>query len=249
LKIDRQYRFQQLLKRSIDLAITIPSLLLLTPVLIAIAIAIRLDSRGSIFFIHQRVGMNGKPFRMYKFRTMKTGASDSKYMEYLRQLIASEDPKNEKALPYRKLTEDPRITQVGRFLRRFYLDELPQLINILKGEMSLVGPRPHVQFEVDHYDNEQRRRLSARPGVTGLWQATGKVDSSFNELIALDLEYIDNWNLQLDFWIILTTLSVIFRGGEKIWRNATNKPLPFHKRLSAAIHSDEKAAVDSYKPK
>ena len=180
---------------------------------------------------------------------MKSGISDNSYMDYLRQLIESETTQNDKALPYRKLTEDPRITRVGRILRRFYIDELPQLINIIKGEMSLVGPRPHVQFEVDHYTSEQRRRLSARPGVTGLWQATGKVDSSFSELIALDLEYIDNWSLRLDFWIVLTTLSVIFRGGEKIWWSATHKPLPFRRRLAAAMNNEDAAAVDSVNAK
>jgi lipopolysaccharide/colanic/teichoic acid biosynthesis glycosyltransferase len=212
---DRQ--LQQVIKRTFDITVTSLGLIFLTPFFLAIALAIKLDSKGSVFYIHKRIGKDGVPFKLYKFRSMVIGAPDSNYLDYLRQLIESEKDRNGKALPYRKLRDDPRITRVGRFLREYYFDELPQLWNILKGDMSLVGPRPHVQLEVDNYTSEQRKRLSVRPGITGLWQATGKVDSSFSELISLDVEYIDNWSLSLDIRIILRTLSVILKGGEKVF--------------------------------
>jgi hypothetical protein len=138
-------------------------------------------------------------------------------MLYLQELIDSEQGGSDKALPYRKLNNDPRITRVGRFLRRYYLDELPQLWNILIGDMSLVGPRPHVQFEVDHYTPEQKRRLSAKPGATGLWQVIGKANCTFSELIALDLKYIDNWSLWLDLQLIFLTFVLLAHGGEEFW--------------------------------
>jgi lipopolysaccharide/colanic/teichoic acid biosynthesis glycosyltransferase len=231
-----QYRFQLFLKRLIDISISVLGLIFLSPVLGIIALAIKIDSRGPVLYAHKRVGKDGRPFKMYKFRSMVTGASDAKYMEYLRLLIESERENPDKAMPYRKLEDDPRITRVGRFLRRFYFDELPQLFNILKGEMSLVGPRPHVQYEVDNYTEEQRRRMTVKPGVTGLWQASGKVNSSFNELIAMDLEYIDGWSLSLDFQIVLTTISVILKGGEQIWGNMTNSIPGFRKKHAVPLN-------------
>ena len=115
------------------------------------------------------------------------------------------------------MSEDDRVTRVGRFLRNYYLDEIPQVLNVIKGDMSIVGPRPHVQFEVDNYTEEQRRRLSVKPGITGLWQVGGKADCTFSELINLDLEYIDNWSLMSDFKLIFQTVWIIVLGGEKFW--------------------------------
>jgi lipopolysaccharide/colanic/teichoic acid biosynthesis glycosyltransferase len=205
----------QSMKRWLDLFVGGMLLLVLSPLLIVIGVLIKLDSRGPVIYRHLRIGRGGKPFYLYKFRSMTVGGDDSGYIDYLRQLIESEQ--QGEGIPYRKMSSDARVTRVGGFLRTYYLDELPQLINILKGEMSLVGPRPHVQFEVDHYTLEQRRRLLVRPGATGLWQVNGKADCTFNELIELDLLYIENWSLALDFKIILKTLLLMARGGEGFW--------------------------------
>ncbi len=205
------------IKRLVDVAIAAIGLVLALPLYLLIALAIKLDSPGRVIYRHRRIGKGGQPFDLYKFRTMVTGGDDSQYMQYLEQLIDSERNGNGEKLAYCKMENDTRVTRVGGFLRRFYLDELPQLWNILKGEMSLVGPRPHVQFEVDHYTAEQRRRLEVRPGATGLWQVAGKADCTFNELIALDLEYIEQWSLGLDLKILLRTVFIMLRGGEGSW--------------------------------
>lgn len=207
----------QALKRAVDIVFSAAGLIIFSPVMLVIAVAIMLDSDGPVFYQHQRVGRNGKPFNMYKFRSMVTGGDDGSYMQYLRDLIESERNGTSKGLPYKKMAEDPRVTRVGRILRKYYLDELPQLINIIKGEMSLVGPRPHVQFEVENYTPEQRRRLSVKPGATGLWQVIGKSDASFNELINLDLDYIDHWSVWLDNQIMFRTLLLMLPGGEMLW--------------------------------
>jgi lipopolysaccharide/colanic/teichoic acid biosynthesis glycosyltransferase len=148
---------------------------------------------------------------------MISGGDDTSYMQYLKILIESEKDGGEEGLPYQKMSEDERVTKVGRFLRNYYLDEIPQVFNVIKGDMSLVGPRPHVQFEVENYTEEQFRRLSVKPGITGLWQVAGKADCTFSELIQLDLDYIDNWSLKLDVKILYNTLQLILQGGEKFW--------------------------------
>jgi lipopolysaccharide/colanic/teichoic acid biosynthesis glycosyltransferase len=226
-------RLQHLVKRLLDIIISGFLLLLLSPLFIVFALLIRLTSKGPIIFRHKRVGKDEKPFYLLKFRTMVSGGDDSQYMRYLKQLIESErdsipqlhpDTKpNGNGLPYMKMGNDPRVTPIGEFLRKYYLDELPQLWNILKGEMSLVGPRPHVQFEVDYYEPDQCRRLSVPPGATGLWQVSGKADCTFNELIALDLAYIDNWSLLFDLEILLKTIVLMLRGGEGFWARMVKK--------------------------
>jgi exopolysaccharide production protein ExoY len=223
---------QQFLKRSLDLAISIGGLILLWPLIAIIALAVKLDSNGTVFYKHRRIGRGGKSFDLYKFRSMVSGGDDSSYMKYLSELIESDHEGNGEALPYRKLGSDPRVTRVGRILRRYYLDELPQIINIIRGDMSLVGPRPHVKFEVDHYSEEQRRRLTAKPGATGLWQVTGKADCTFSELISLDLKYIDQWSLWLDIQIIFKTLALMLRGGEGFWARMA-KQVPNKRGASA----------------
>ncbi len=234
--------FERGLKRTIDVAVAVVGLVFLSPILLVIAIAVKLNSKGPVFYHHKRIGKNGKPFYLLKFRSMAQGKDDNTYIQYLKELIESERPSNgiypdngnghhpqgainqdTKPLPYRKMDGDPRITRVGRFLRKYYLDELPQLWNILKGEMSLVGPRPHVQMEVNYYTDEQYRRLSVSPGATGLWQVAGKADCTFNELIELDLGYIDRWNLWLDLAIIGRTFLLMARGGEDFWARMTKK--------------------------
>jgi len=204
-------------KRLLDGLLSAISLILLSPFILVIAILIKLDSPGPVIYRHVRIGKDGKPFNLYKFRSMSVGGDDKGYLEYLKQLIESDQGDSRNGIPYRKMDGDTRITRVGGFLRTYYLDELPQLWNILKGEMSLVGPRPHVQFEVNYYTSEQRRRLSVSPGATGVWQVEGKEECTFNELIALDLDYIDNWSLRHDIQIMLKTMSLMGRGGEGFW--------------------------------
>jgi lipopolysaccharide/colanic/teichoic acid biosynthesis glycosyltransferase len=170
-----------------------------------VAIAIKFSSRGPLFFKQQRSGQNGRPFTLYKFRTMVTNAE-----QYKHELEAM----NEMSGPVFKLTNDPRVTPVGRFLRKYSLDELPQLWNVLRGDMSLVGPRPLPVDEVRRFsDLAHRRRLSVKPGLTCLWQIGGRNQIfDFKEWVRLDLEYIDNWSLWLDVKILLLTIPAVLRG-------------------------------------
>ena len=219
------YHWQQTAKRFFDFTLAIVILLLLLPVLALIALAVKLESPGAAIFRHRRVGKDGQPFLLYKFRSMASGGDDSGYMRYLQELIASERNGSSQGLPYRKMDRDSRVTRVGKILRCYYLDELPQIFNILRGEMSWVGPRPHVQFEVDNYTDAQRRRLAVPPGLTGLWQVEGKADCTFNELIQLDLDYIDRWSFLFDLKLMLETFLVMLRGGEACWaRKAKQVP-------------------------
>lgn len=229
------HKVQQFLKRVIDLVLSIVGLLVLWPIFGVIAIAIKLDSPGKIFFKCRRVGRDGRPFEIYKFRSMISGGDDSRYMEYLRKLIESDKTGKSDTLPYRKMVGDPRITRVGKYLRRYYLDELPQLFNVLQGDMSLVGPRPHIQFEVNNYTPTQLRRLSVKPGLTGLWQVEGKKNCSFSELIQLDLEYIDNWSLWLDLRLITRTMLLVFPSGGALWERM--KKLKKRRQSKAAVES------------
>lgn len=219
------YKFQLGLKRIFDLLMASISVLFTFPIYFIIAVAIKLNSSGPIIYKHRRIGKDGKPFNLYKFRTMLIGGDDTTYINYLHELINSDKFGKDVRKPYRKMQDDQRVTRVGGILRCYYLDELPQFINIIKGEMSLVGPRPHVQMEVDNYTSEQRKRLVVKPGATGLWQVAGKSDCTFSELIALDLEYIENWNIWLDIKIILATIGIMFRGGENFWTR-TSKVVP-----------------------
>lgn len=232
------YRLQFFLKRGIDILVSGLGMILLWPFFLIICLVIRLDSPGPVVYRHDRVGKEGKPFGLLKFRSMHVGGDDSGYMNYLQELI--ESSKNGQGKPYRKMEDDPRVTRFGRILRQYYLDELPQLWNILKGDMSLVGPRPHVQVEVDHYTPEQCRRLAVRPGATGLWQVDGKADCSFAELLELDLRYIDDWNLLLDFNIIWRTFKAMILGGEKAWSRMA-KIVPRHANAHPAPACEEDA--------
>jgi len=193
-------------KQAIDLLGALLAILLFSPILIGCMIAIRLSSEGPVFFRQKRSGLNGKPFTMYKFRTMVTDAEQRKD-----ELMAY----NEMAGPVFKVTDDPRITAVGKFLRRRSFDELPQLFNVLKGEMSLVGPRPLPVDETMQFDElAHRRRLSVKPGLTCLWQISGRNRvTDFKEWVRLDLEYIDSWSLWLDVKILIKTVPVVI-GGE-----------------------------------
>jgi len=228
------FQLQSIFKRILDVLFASIALILWMPVLLITSVIIKLDSRGPVFFRHRRIGKDGHPFDLYKFRTMTAGGDDSAYMKYLQELIESEKNGVSQALPYRKMNGDSRVTRVGSFLRCFYIDEIPQLINVIKGVMSLVGPRPHVQFEVDNYTPWQRRRLTVKPGATGLWQVAGKADCTFSELLALDLEYIDRWSLWLDIKIMFMTVAIMFRGGEKFWTR-TAKLIPTKRR--SVVHT------------
>lgn len=188
------------LKRFIDFLGSIFIMVIFLPIHIIIAAAIKIDSRGSIFYRQLRVGQNGRQFMLYKFRSMVQDAEEMK-----NKLV----PDNEMTGPVFKIRNDPRVTRVGRFLRKYSLDEIPQIINVIRGEMSLVGPRPPLPEEVAQYDLWQRRRLSMKPGLTCLWQVKGRSDIDFIEWMKLDLEYIDNWSLGLDLLIILKTIPAI----------------------------------------
>ncbi len=191
------------LKRVVDVVGSAAGLVGLAPVLAAIALVIKLDSAGPVFYRAPRVGKKGRKFLCYKFRTMVTNAD---------QLKAQLRGCNERQGPCFKIAHDPRITRVGRFLRRYSMDEVPQLLNVLKGEMSLVGPRPHPVDDFEHYDLEDLRRLDVTPGITGLWQVTARRDPSFQRNMALDLEYIESWNLWMDLQILCRTVSAVLEG-------------------------------------
>jgi exopolysaccharide biosynthesis polyprenyl glycosylphosphotransferase len=196
------------IKRIMDIGISAPALIILSPVFLILSVLVKATSEGPVFFRQERVGVNGRQFTLYKFRTMVKDAEGK-----LKELLSN----NEMNGPVFKLKEDPRLTNIGRFLRKFSLDEFPQLWNVLKGEMSIVGPRPPLPGEVSKYDNWQRRRLTMRPGLTCLWQISGRNKiKDFSEWARLDLEYIDKWSLWLDVSIILRTIpAVVFGIGAK----------------------------------
>jgi lipopolysaccharide/colanic/teichoic acid biosynthesis glycosyltransferase len=171
--------------------------------MLMLMIAIRMDSKGPIFYRAQRIGRKGRTFTCYKFRTMCVDADKMK--ESLKH-------KNERDGVLFKITNDPRVTRVGRLLRKYSLDELPQLYNVMRGDMSLVGPRPPIASEVEQYDISHLRRLDVLPGMTGLWQVEARQDPSFDSYISLDTAYVENWSLWLDMKILARTVGVVFSG-------------------------------------
>ena len=204
----------RVIKRTSDLIIAFVATLLLLPFCLLIALLIKLDSKGPVFYKQERVGMDGRVFLFYKFRTMHSNADDASHREFQRRYIAGQ-PEVKLAsdgLPVYKLQTDSRITRVGQTLRRLSLDELPQLLNVLRGDMSVVGPRPPIPYEVESYELWHRKRLDMKPGMTGLWQVSGRNRLPFDEMVRLDLFYIENWSLLLDLKIILKTLPVMLRG-------------------------------------
>jgi len=191
---------QAIAKRVFDLVVAGLGTLVTTPLWLVVAIAIKVTSPGPVLYRQARVGQRGRPFTMLKFRTMVNGADSM--LEALRA-------RNEASGPLFKLRDDPRVTRVGRWLRRWSLDELPQLLNVLRGDMSLVGPRPPLPEEVRQYEEWQFDRLEVRPGITGLWQVSGRSDLSFEEYVRLDLFYIENWSLAYDLYIVAKTLPIL----------------------------------------
>jgi exopolysaccharide biosynthesis polyprenyl glycosylphosphotransferase len=190
-------------KRVIDLGIAWTTVLAGLPLWLLIALIIKVGSKGPIFFCQERCGLNGRRFTMYKFRSMVVDA-ESRLQEVAKL--------NELSGPVFKARNDPRVTRVGRILRRGSLDEIPQLLNVIKGDMSVVGPRPPLAIEVDKYERWQRRRLSMKPGLTCLWAIRGRTLIPFEQWMAMDLEYIDNWSLGLDLRILVQTVPAVFSG-------------------------------------
>ncbi|CCJ34281.1 sugar transferase [Caloramator australicus] len=186
-------KLQLFIKRLFDFLLSLILLIVLSPLFLIIAILIKLDSEGEVFFKQERAGLNGKPFMIYKFRTMVKNAEKIGDGYYTGE-------------------NDPRITRIGRFLRKTSLDELPQLINILKGEMSIIGPRPTLMYQVEKYDDFQRKRLLMKPGVTGLAQVYGRNSLSWPERIKYDVYYVENWNLWMDIKIFFKTFLVVLKG-------------------------------------
>lgn len=195
--------FNYTLKRAVDLVVSSLAIILLAPLWLLVAIAIRLDSPGPVLFRQERIGRHGKPFVLYKFRSM--------YQDAEAQLEKLRD-KNEAAGPLFKMRDDPRVTRVGRIIRRTSIDELPQLINVLRGEMSLVGPRPGLASEVAQYQDWHRKRLEVLPGITGLWQVSGRSNLTFDEMVMLDIYYAENWSLSMDLRIMLRTIPQLLFG-------------------------------------
>ncbi len=190
-------------KRIFDIVFSLIALAFAFPIMLLVALAVRLDSEGPVFYISERVGKRGRIFPCFKFRTMVKDAEKKK-----RELAAL----NERDGILFKISNDPRITRVGRFLRKYSLDELPQLFNVVRGEMSIVGPRPPIASEVAQYELEHFRRLEVTPGLTGLWQVQARQDSSFDKYIELDTAYVENWSFWLDIKILMRTAMVVVRG-------------------------------------
>ncbi|MEJ7584941.1 MAG: exopolysaccharide biosynthesis polyprenyl glycosylphosphotransferase, partial [Acidimicrobiales bacterium] len=192
--------WRRVAKRSFDVVGAMVMLLLFSPVIVVAAIAIKLDTRGPVLFAQTRVGRNSRPFKVQKLRSMVPGAES--LLDDLRGL-------NEADGPLFKIRDDPRVTRVGRFIRRASIDELPQLWNVIMGEMSLVGPRPALPHETEAWDPLLTQRLRVQPGITGMWQGNGRSETSFEDYTRLDLYYVDNWSLLTDLAILVKTLPVV----------------------------------------
>jgi lipopolysaccharide/colanic/teichoic acid biosynthesis glycosyltransferase/GGDEF domain-containing protein len=204
------------IKRGIDIVGALTGIILFSPVMLVISIMIKLTSCGPVLFRQERMGFLGKTFTFLKFRSMVTDCSEERHRQYVTNLIKNTfgtDNDETESKPVYKMDDDPRITPFGYFLRRSSLDELPQLINVLRGEMSLVGPRPPIPYEVEKYENWHFRRvLEVKPGITGLWQVEGRSSTTFNEMVRLDIAYVNNFSLWLDLKILFKTIWVVFTG-------------------------------------
>jgi lipopolysaccharide/colanic/teichoic acid biosynthesis glycosyltransferase len=209
LATDFRTKGGEIAKRSLDIIGSLFGLLLFAPLFIVLPILIKRSSKGPVFFFQDRIGLNGKPFRLIKFRSMYLDNDDVIHREYVTKLIQG---KVESSQGIFKIQGDPRITPIGTYLRKYSLDELPQFINVLKGDMALVGPRPPIRYEVENYCGWQRNRLMGKkPGITGLWQVTGRSSTSFDDMVRLDLRYFRGWSLLLDIKILLRTPAAVFK--------------------------------------
>jgi len=206
----------RIIKRLMDIIGSLMALIIFSPILIIVILLVKISSNGPLLYKHKRLGRFGKNFYLYKFRTMKIeycrgdGYGGKQAEEYFQKLMSDPDKKEEFTKDF-KLKDDPRVTSIGTFLRKTSLDELPQLINVLKGEMSLVGPRPVVEEEIEKYGSNKQQRLILKPGMTGLWQISGRNDLTYSERAKLDIYYIENWSLFLDIKILFKTLLVFFK--------------------------------------
>jgi lipopolysaccharide/colanic/teichoic acid biosynthesis glycosyltransferase len=219
--VSRATSFDYFVKRAFDFVFATFVLVFGFPFYMLIALLIKLTSEGPVLFAQERVGHNGEVFRLYKFRTMMNGNCDKAHRTFAENFIKGNGGSgngngngngNGSRTPVFKLTEDPRVTSIGRFLRKTSLDELPQFINVLRGEMTVVGPRPPLTYELDHYHDWHKKRLTVKPGLTGLWQVSGRSMVPFDEMVMLDLYYIENWSILLDTKIILRTIPVMLGG-------------------------------------
>jgi lipopolysaccharide/colanic/teichoic acid biosynthesis glycosyltransferase len=203
-------------KRMLDIVAASILLLIASPIWLLAAVLIRVTSPGPVLFRQERLGVGGRPFTLLKFRTMHDGVTDAAHRRFVTSMIVGSltSVTSESGAVF-KLAADPRVTAIGRFLRSTSLDEIPQLINVLRGEMSLVGPRPPIRYEVDRYEAWQLERLKVRPGITGLWQVSGRNRLTYNEMCHLDIRYIDTWSLGLDLMIVAKTpwAMLVDRGG------------------------------------
>lgn len=198
IKSKRVFKF---FKRAFDIVAATCATILLSPVLLVIGLAIKLDSKGKVIFKHKRVGKNGKPISIYKFRTMCENAED---------MIKDFSPEQQKEFKENyKLKDDPRITKIGNVLRKTSLDELPQLFNIIKGDLSIIGPRPVIEEELERYGDNKEKFLSVTPGLTGYWAANGRSDTSYDQRMAMELYYVDNMSLKLDAEIFKDTVDCV----------------------------------------
>ena len=206
---------QRFIKRLSDICIAGLGIALTSPIWILAAILVKVSSHGSVLFKQERVGMDGRIFLCLKFRTMYVDSDENIHKLAYRKNIQGDEDANagsDETPVYGKVKDDPRITKFGKFLRRSSIDELPQLLNVLNGEMSIVGPRPPIPYEVEEYDINHRKRLDMKPGITGLWQVSGRSRLTFDDMIRVDLYYIENWSLLLDLKILFLTLPAVFRG-------------------------------------
>ena len=205
---------QRAVKRGMDLLVSVGVLLFTWPFWVALAILIKMESRGPVFLKQERVGRDGNVFLMIKFRSMVDGVDDQAHRELMRRTINGEDANQGTAERpiYGKVKDDPRLTKIGSWMRRFSFDELPQIFNVLRGQMSIVGPRPPIPYEVRHYKDWHRARFHVRPGITGLWQVSGRNRLHFEEMVRLDIFYIENWSAWMDVKIMLKTVPVMLRG-------------------------------------
>ncbi|HYZ37790.1 MAG TPA: sugar transferase [Pseudonocardiaceae bacterium] len=202
-------RWEPIARRAVDLAVVVVALLVLMIPMLCIAIAVRCSSPGPAFYRQQRIGRGGRPFTMYKFRTMRVGGSDAQHRELIARELRGEDTSVNGSW---KIDRDPRVTRIGAFLRRTSIDELPQLINVLLGQMSLVGPRPCLDWEAEMFPARFAERFDVPPGLTGLWQVSGRSTMGTLEMLELDLAYVRGWSFWSDLGILLRTVPALLRG-------------------------------------
>lgn len=202
-------RWEPIARRAVDMGVVLVALLVLVIPMLLIAVAIRLGSPGPAFYRQQRLGRGGRPFTMYKFRTMRVGGSDSQHRELIARELRGENTSVDGSW---KIDRDPRVTPIGSFLRRTSLDELPQLLNVLRGQMSLVGPRPCLEWEAEMFPAKFAERFDVPPGLTGLWQVSGRSTMGTLEMLELDLAYVRSWSFWTDLVILLRTVPTLVRG-------------------------------------